>query len=141
MRSHFRISDLSASNRGTVLANSWLGVMDIIREDFAKKKKRRRFLIGGAGVLAILLITLGLSRLKPAAPTVDKSTVLIDTVKRGPLERQVRGPGSLVPMTEGILQVSAATEARVERLLVQPGTQVKPDTILVEMSNPELEKD
>ncbi len=115
--------------------------MDILREDFAKKKRRRRFLVGGAGVLAILLITLGLSRLKPAAPTVDKGTVLIDTVKRGALERQVRGPGSLVPQTEGILQISASTDARVERLLAQPGSPVTPDTILLEMSNPELEKD
>jgi RND family efflux transporter MFP subunit len=115
--------------------------MDILREDFAKKKRRRRFLVGGAGVLAILLITLGLSRLKPAAPTVDKGAVLIDTVKRGALERQVRGPGSLVPQTEGILQISASTDARVERLLAQPGSPVTPDTILLEMSNPELEKD
>jgi RND family efflux transporter MFP subunit len=115
--------------------------MDIVREDFAKKKRKRRLMMAGAGVAALLVITLGLSRLKPAAPAVDKATVLIDTVKRGPLERQVRGPGSLVPMTEGILQVSAATEARVERLLVQPGTQVEPDTILIEMSNSELEKD
>ena len=141
MTSVRRIKELNWTQGGTVLAESWLGNMDIIREDFAKKKKRRRFLVGGAGVLAILLITLGLSRLKPAAPTVDKSTVLIDTVKRGPLERQVRGPGSLVPMTEGILHISAATDGRVERLLVQPGTQVKPDTILLEMSNSELEKD
>ncbi len=115
--------------------------MDVPREDFAKKKQRRRFLVGGAGVLAILLITLGLSRLKPAAPTVDKGTVLIDTVKRGALERQVRGPGSLVPQTEGILQISASTDARVERLLAQPGSPVTPDAILLEMSNPELEKD
>jgi HlyD family secretion protein len=115
--------------------------MDILREDLAKKRRQRRFLIGGAGVLAILLITLGLSRLKPAAPTVDKGTVLVDTVKRGALERQVRGPGSLVPQTEGILQISASTDARVERLFAQPGSPVSPDTILLEMSNPELEKD
>ena len=115
--------------------------MDILREDLAKKRRQRRFLVGGAGVLAILLITLGLSRLKPAAPTVDKGTVLVDTVKRGALERQVRGPGSLVPQTEGILQISASTDARVERLLAQPGSPVTPDTILLEMSNPELEKD
>jgi HlyD family secretion protein len=115
--------------------------MDIPREDLARKKRRRRFLIGGAGVLAILLITLGLSRLKPAAPTVDKGTVLIDTVKRGALERQVRGPGSLVPQTEGILQISASTDAVIERLLAQPGSPVTPDTILLEMSNPELERD
>ncbi len=115
--------------------------MDILREDIANKKRRRRFLVGGAGVFAILLITLGLSRLKPAAPTVDRATVLIDTVKRGALERQVRGPGSLVPQTEGILQISASTDARVERLLAQPGSPVTPDTILLEMSNPELERD
>ena len=115
--------------------------MDILREDIAQKKRRRRILIGGGGVAAILLITLGLSRLKPAAPTVDKSTVWIDTVKRGPMERQVRGPGSLVPETEGIRQISSATDARVERLLVQAGAPVQPDTVLLEMSNPELERD
>jgi len=115
--------------------------MDIIREDIAKQKKRRRLLLAGAGVAAVLLITLGLSRLKPAAPTVDKSTVLTDSVKRGAMERQVRGPGSLVPETEGIRQVSSATDARIERLLVQPGTNVMPETVLLEMSNPELERD
>ena len=115
--------------------------MDIIREDIAKQKKRRRLLLAGAGVAAVLLITLGLSRLKPAAPTVDKSTVLTDSVKRGAMERQVRGPGSLVPETEGIRQVSSATDARIERLLVQPGTNVIPETVLLEMSNPELQRD
>jgi multidrug efflux pump subunit AcrA (membrane-fusion protein) len=100
--------------------------MDIVREDISQKKKRRRLVLAGAGVAAVLLITLGLSRLKPAAPTVDKGTVLIDVVKRGAMERQVRGPGSLVPETEGIRQVSAATDARVERLLIQPGTNVRP---------------
>jgi HlyD family secretion protein len=115
--------------------------MDILREGVAERKRRRRFLVGGAGVVAILLITLGLSRLKPTAPTVDKATVLIDTVKRGPLKRQVRGPGSLVPETEGILQISASTDARVERLLAQPGSPVTPDTVLLVMSNPSLERD
>jgi HlyD family secretion protein len=115
--------------------------MDIVREDIAKQKKRRRILLAGAGVAAVLLITLGLSRLKPAAPTVDKGTVLIDVVKRGAMERQVRGPGSLVPEIEGIRQVSAATDARIERLLIQPGTNVLPDTVILEMSNPELERD
>jgi HlyD family secretion protein len=115
--------------------------MDIIREDIAKKKRRRRLVLAGTGVAAVLLITLGLSRLKPAAPTVDKGTVLIDVVKRGAMERQVRGPGSLVPETEGIRQVSSATDARIERLLVQPGTNVLPETVLLEMSNPELERD
>ncbi len=115
--------------------------MDILREGVAEKKRRRRFLVGGAGVVATLLITLGLSRLKPAAPTVDNATVLIDTVKRGPLERKVRGPGSLVPETEGILQISASTDARVERLLAQPGSPVTPDTVLLVVSNPSLQRD
>jgi HlyD family secretion protein len=135
------INDLAGRRRGTDLANWWLGIMDIVREDFAQKKRRRRFMIGGAGVASILLITLGLSRLKPAAPTVEKGTVLIDTVKRGALERQVRGPGSLVPMTEGILQIAASTDARVERLLAQPGSPVTPDTVLLEMTNTVLERD
>ena len=115
--------------------------MDIVRKGVAEKKRRRRFLVGGAGVIAILSITLGLSQLKPTAPTVDKETVFIDTVKRGPLKRQVRGPGTLVPETEGILQISASTDARVERLLVQPGSPVMPDTVLLVMSNPSLETD
>ena len=115
--------------------------MDIVREGFAKERRRRRVMFGAAGVAAALLITLGLSRLKPAAPTVERSGVLIDTVKRGPMIRQVRGPGSLVPEAEGIRQISSSTDARVERLLVQPGSRVQPDTILLEMSNPELQRD
>ena len=93
--------------------------MDIVREDIAQQKKRRRLILAAVGVAAVLLITLGLSRLKPAAPSVDKGTVLVDVVKRGAMERQVRGPGSLVPETEGIRQVSSNTDARIERLLAQ----------------------
>jgi HlyD family secretion protein len=115
--------------------------MDILREDFARDRKRRRILFISVGTGAVLLITLGLSRLKPAAPTVDRSTVWIDTVKKGPMVRQVRGPGSLVPEAEGIRQISSATDARVERLLVQPGSPVEPGTVLLEMSNPELQRD
>jgi HlyD family secretion protein len=115
--------------------------MDIVREDFSEKRRRKRLLLASAGVTVVLLITLGLSRLKPAAPTVEKSAVWLDTVKRGPMRREVRGPGSLVPESEGILQISAATDARVERLLLQPGSPVKPSSILLEMSNPELQRD
>jgi HlyD family secretion protein len=115
--------------------------MDILREDFARDRKRRRILFVSVGTGAVLLITLGLSRLKPAAPTVDRSTVWVDIVRKGPMVRQVRGPGSLVPEAEGIRQISAATEARVERLLVQPGSPVEPGTVLLEMSNPELQRD
>ena len=115
--------------------------MDIVREDFSEKRRRKRVLLASAGVTVVLLITLGLSRLKPAAPTVEKSAVWLDTVKRGPMRREVRGPGSLVPESEGILQISAATDARVERLLLQPGSSVKSSSILLELSNPELQRD
>jgi RND family efflux transporter MFP subunit len=115
--------------------------MDILREDFARDRRRRRIIFGAAAAAATLLITLGLSRLKPAAPTVDRSTVWIDVVKKGSMVRQVRGPGSLVPEAEGIRQISSSTDARVERLRVQPGSAVEPATILLDMSNPELERD
>jgi HlyD family secretion protein len=80
---------------------------------------------------------MGLSRLKPAAPTVERATVWIDTVKRGPMVRQVRGLGRLAP--EDIRWIPAASEGRVERRLVMPGTPVRADTVLIELSNPELE--
>ena len=92
--------------------------MDIVREDISQKKKRRRFVLAGAGVAAVLLITLGLSRLKPAAPTVDKATVLIDVVKRGPMERQVRGPDAKKeksPQTEQVKRRVRGTDTKKER--------------------------
>ena len=115
--------------------------MDIIREDFAEKRKKKRLILAAVGAVAVLSITLGLSRLKPAAPTVDKGTLWMDKVKRGPMLRQVRGPGSLVVESAGIRVLSAATDGRVERLLLEPGAKVQPDTVLLEMTNPELEKD
>ena len=116
-----------------------LGIpVDIIREDVSEKRRKKRLVLAAAGAVAVLLITLGLSRLKPAAPTVEKSTVWMDTVKRGPMLRQVRGPGTLVP--QEIRYISAETNARVERLVILPGAPVKPDTILVEMSNPDVER-
>jgi len=115
--------------------------MDIVREGVVEAKRKRRLILIASGGAAALLVTLGLSRLKPAAPTVEKSTVWIEAVKRGPMLRQVRGPGSLVPVPEGIRHITAVTDGRVERLLVQPGAIVKPDTVLIEMSNPELARD
>ena len=82
----------------------------------------------------IALITVALSRLKPAAPTVDRGTAYLDTVKRGPMVRQVRGLGTLVP--EDIRWIPAATDGRVERIVVYPGTPVTPDTVILELSNP-----
>ncbi len=115
--------------------------VDIIREDLSEKKRKKRIVMAAAAAGAILLITLGLSKLKPAAPTVEKSTIWMDTVKRGPMVRQVRGPGALVVESSGIRVLSAATEGRVERLLVEPGALVQPDTVILEMSNPELQRD
>ena len=84
----------------------------------------------------VVLVTIGLSRLEPAAPSVEKATVLVDTVKRGLMLRQVRGSGSLVP--EEIRWIPATTEGRVERILTLPGRVVKADTVLLELSNAEL---
>jgi HlyD family secretion protein len=111
--------------------------VDIARPDQARKKKIRRIAIASGTVGAVFLITLGLSRLQPAAPRVERSTVWIDTVKRGSMLRQVRGLGTLVP--EEIRWIPAQTEGRVERLVVLPGTPVAADTVILELSNPELE--
>src|SRR3954451_17715175 len=114
-------------------------MVDIARSaDVKKKKKIRRILYGTVGVLVIILITVGVSRLKPAAPSVDRATVWIDTVKRGPMLRQVRGSGTLVP--EDIRWIPAQTQGRVERIVLRPGAEVKPDTVILELSNPELEQ-
>jgi HlyD family secretion protein len=111
--------------------------MDIARPDLARARRRKRVILTASAVGALLLTTLGLSQLKPAAPTVERASIWVDTVKRGPMVRQVRGLGSLVP--EEVRWIAAVTEGRVERILVQPGTPVKTDTVLLEMSNPELE--
>jgi len=100
-------------------------------------RKRIRQLAYAGGALALLLVTLGLSRLKPAAPSVDRSGVLIDAVKRGPMLREVRGLGTLVP--EDVRWIPAAAEGRVERILIYPGSMVKADSVILELSNPELE--
>jgi HlyD family secretion protein len=113
--------------------------MDIPRTSGAKQRRKRQILYGAAGVALIALVTMGLSRLKPAAPTVERSTVWIDTVKRGPMLRQVRGLGTLVP--EEIRWIPAVTEGRVDRIPVLPGAAVKPDTILLDLSNPQLQQE
>src|SRR5207302_1867051 len=112
--------------------------MDIARPHIAKKKRRRRILFASGGVLALIVITVALSHLKPAVPSVDRSTVWIDTVKRGPMVREVRGLGTLVP--EEIRWIPANTEGRVDKIVVRPGTQVKADTVILELSSPELEQ-
>jgi HlyD family secretion protein len=121
----------------------WLAqcfAMDIARPEF-KRIKRRRQLIGlGIGIVCIAAVTVAVSRLKPAAPEVERSTVWTDTVKRGAMLRQVRGLGTLIPSQEFIRQIPAETEATVVRIRMLPGSQVKADTILLEMSNPQVEQ-
>jgi HlyD family secretion protein len=112
--------------------------MDIQRTGEAEKKKRRRIIWGAIALVAILLVTLGLGQLKPAAPTVDKATVWVDTVQRGPMQREVRGPGTLV--AEDIRFVPAIVDGRIERIPALPGVTVTKDTLLLEMSNPDLEQ-
>ncbi len=107
--------------------------MDIARERV--KRDPRWFIVGG--ILALLLATLGVSRLKPAAPSVERSTLWIDTVKRGEMLRQVRGTGTLVP--EDLRVVSALTAGRIERVIVRPGATVEVSTVLLEMSNPDVQ--
>lgn len=109
--------------------------MDIPRERPNKKKKA--ILYGGLGIVGLALVTFALGSLEPAAPSVDAGTVFRDSVRRGTMLVQVRGPGTLVP--EQIRYVSALTAGRVERKLVQPGTRVEPGTILLEMSNPDVQ--
>lgn len=108
--------------------------MDIAREPV--KNRRRLWQVGIAGAV-ILVITLVLSSLKPAAPSVDRGTLLFDSVRLGEMVREVRGPGSLVP--EHIRFISAQASARVERILTQPGQQVQAGSVLLELSNPDVQ--
>src|SRR5437773_12145548 len=103
-----------------------LSSMDIGRPDLAAKKRKRRIVFIAATVFGLALATILLSRLKPAGPSVDRSSVWIDTVKRGPMVRQVRGLGTLVP--EDIRWIPANTEGRVEKIMIWPGTHVEPDS-------------
>ena len=113
--------------------------MDVPRgKSTARKRKIRVALYAAIAIIAIAAITFGVSRMKPAAPSVERSTALIDTVKRGQMLRQVRGIGTLVP--KDVRVIAAATQGRVERVLVQPGTEVTAGTVLIELSNPELQQ-
>ncbi len=115
-----------------------LSSMDVPREGVAAKKRKRRIIIIAGSALGLILATIAISRLKPAVPSVDRSTVWIDTVKRGPMVRQVRGLGTLVP--EDIRWIATNTEGRVEKIVVWPGTHVESDTVILELSSPELEQ-
>jgi HlyD family secretion protein len=114
-------------------------MVDIARSpSVIRKKKIRRIIYGAVALLAIIVITVGVSRLKPAAPSVDRATVWVDTVKRGQMLRLVRGSGTLVP--EDIRWISATTAGRVERILLRAGAVVEPNTVILELSGPDVEQ-
>lgn len=114
--------------------------MDVPRaKSFARNKKIKRAIYVVVALAAIGGASVALSKLKPAAPTIESGTVWPGEVKRGDIPRNVRGIGTLVP--EDIRQIPAVTNGRIEKRHVKPGAQVKADTVLLEMSNPELERD
>src|SRR5437762_1907454 len=112
--------------------------MDIARPSNAKRKRIRNIAYGLVGLIAVVLVSVGLSKLKPAAPTVERAVVWPDTVKRGPMVRQVRGLGTLTP--EDIRWIPATTQGRVEKIILRPGTSVKASDVILELTNPTLEQ-
>ena len=108
--------------------------MDIPR---APVKSRKKYFVIGGGIAALVAVTVALSKMEPAAPTVERSTLWIDSVQKGTMLRQVRAPGTLVP--EQIRYIPAVTAGRVEQVLVRPGTAVKANTVLLELSNPDVQ--
>jgi len=114
--------------------------MDIARPEFKERKRKRMIAAAAVIVVVVAALFFVVARLKPAAPTVERGTVWTDSVKRGSMLRQVRGLGSLVPAQESVLQIPAQTEATVVRIRMLPGSVVKPDTILMDMTNPQVEQ-
>ncbi len=112
--------------------------MDIPRPDQSKARRRKRIIYGAVTVLLLIAVTMGLSRLKPAAPTVERNLVWIDTVKQGQMLRQVRGLGTLVP--EEIRWIAARTQGRVDKIILRPGATVTPDSLILHLTNPDVEQ-
>src|ERR1700693_1558717 len=112
--------------------------MDVPRPFAAKARRQRQIIYAAMGVTLIAGITMGVSKLKPAAPAVDRSGLWIDTVKRGSMVRQVHGLGTLTP--EEIRCIPTITDGRVDKILVRPGTPVKADTVVVILNNPTVEQ-
>src|SRR5262245_51099982 len=98
-------------------------MVDIHRPELGNARRRKRLVVAGSVVVVLAAATFGVTRLEPAVPEVEKSGLYIDVVKRGPMIRQVRGTGTLVP--EDVRWIPAATEARVEKIIVRPGSAVK----------------
>lgn len=111
--------------------------MDIARPDLAKKRAWRRISWAALALVSVAVLSWAVSRLQPAAPAVDRVAIWVDTVKRGPMVRQVRGLGTLVP--EEILFIPALSEGRVAQVVNRPGVSVAPDTVVMVLTNPELE--
>jgi HlyD family secretion protein len=115
--------------------------MDIQRPaSVARQKKLRRIMFGAIGVIVIAVVSVALARLKPAAPTVERATVWVDTVKRGSMQVNVRGLGTLVPVDEARRLIPAVTQGRVERIILRPGAEVEPDTIVLELTEPTVQQ-
>ena len=113
--------------------------MDVKRDPaILRKKKIRQAILAGIGVVAVVAISVAVSRLKPAAPSVPGETLWFDTVKRGDIMREVRGAGTLVP--EEIRWIPATTSGRVEQIVLRPGAQVKVGTLILILSNPDLQQ-
>jgi RND family efflux transporter MFP subunit len=116
--------------------------MDIARPDLLQKRKRRLWIVAGVAAVTLAVLIVAVSRLKPAAPTVDRSTIWTDTVKRADLTIQVRGStGTLVPREDSIELIPAQTDATVVRIRVLPGASVTPDTVVMDLSDPQLEQE
>ena len=115
-------------------------MVDIARDPvILKRKRQRQIALATVALLVVVAMSATLARMQPAAPTVDRGTVLTDTVKRGSIVRQVRGVGTLVP--EDTRWIPAVTDGRVERILLRPGAQVTADSVILELSNPQVEQD
>jgi HlyD family secretion protein len=114
--------------------------MDVARDPAILRRKRlRQIAYGIVALVLIVLVSVALARMEPAAPTVERATVLIDTVKRASFVRQVRGLGTLVP--EDTRWLPATTDGRVERIRLRPGAAVRPDSVILELSNPQVEQE
>ncbi|MCB1053919.1 MAG: efflux RND transporter periplasmic adaptor subunit, partial [Acidobacteria bacterium] len=113
-------------------------MVDIPREGYAEKKRRKRLIYGAVALAGLAVVWAAVASLEPAARSVDKDTLWIGAVERGEMLREVRGPGTLVP--EELRWISAATEGRVDRILIKPGAEVETDTVIMELTNPNVER-
>jgi len=131
------VLQLSRNGRRHAIFISGKAYMDIARKNVGRRKLIRWIVTGVLTLGAVTGISFGVRRLKPAAPGVDMSTLWPDTVRRGPMVREVNGLGTLVP--EDTMLITAMTDARIERILIRPGTPVRADSVVMIMTSPELD--